>query len=136
MDGLRGKKVFFIGDSIMAQDGKAYDYDDIMYNTEIQGTACKGYPTLLKERLGIEIYRNTAVGGHTVKMQREIVMNEDVAKADVFVIAVGVNDFTLDTPIGKLPIRRTPSTRRRLSASTSDYWTISIRAILRQKRCL
>ncbi len=103
MDGLRGKKVFFIGDSIMAQDGKVYAYDDIMYNTEYRGTMCKGYPTLLKERLGIEIYKNTAIGGHTVKLQREIVTNEDVSEADVFVIAVGVNDFTWDTPIGKLP---------------------------------
>ena len=106
MDNLKGKKVFFIGDSIMAADGVVLNkelYPYMRYNLDKQGVTGRAYPTLLKEKLGIEILKNIAVGGSTVEHQKVRVMENDVALADIFVIALGVNDFSSSVPMGKIP---------------------------------
>ncbi len=97
-------KAIYFGDSIMAQDGKAYGYGSAQYNLDHLGLICRGYPTLLKERLGIENLGNYAVGGHDIRAQRDVMLNTDISGADLIVIAVGVNDFSSGTPIGKLPM--------------------------------
>ena len=103
MQELKGKKVFFVGDSIAAQDGKPYDYTNISYNHDKLGEMCKAYPTLLKEKLSIEIVKNIAVGGHGIEDQKKIILHEDLSKADITIVAVGVNDFSRGTRIGNLP---------------------------------
>lgn len=103
MNHLKGKKIFFIGDSIMAQDGHEYDYQNILYNHDKLGEICRGYPTLIEEQTGMETVKNTAVGGHGINDQKSIVVNEDLSCVDITVIAVGINDFSRGTIIGDMP---------------------------------
>lgn len=103
MNSLNNKNVFFIGDSIMAQDKKAFDYPDISYNHEKMGQICKAYPTLLEEQLGIRTVKNIAVGGHGIKAQKDILLKENLKATDIAVIGVGVNDFSGSVEIGELP---------------------------------
>lgn len=100
---LSGKKVIFVGDSIMAQDGKTYEYPSAKYNIDSIGNTCVGYPSILKDRLGIVNINNIAVGGQGVKGQMEIALRTDFTHADIVIIALGTNDFSANIPIGTIP---------------------------------
>ncbi len=102
VDFWRGKNAIYFGDSIMAQDGKVYSYP-ADFNRDQLGGVCRGWPTLLNDRLGLVNAGNYAIGGHNVRNQRDVILETDISEADLIVIAVGVNDFSSGTPIGRLP---------------------------------
>jgi lysophospholipase L1-like esterase len=96
-------RVYYFGDSIMAQDGKEYTYSADYNHSEI-GKICAGYPTLLKKYFNIDEKGNFAVGGHVIKKQAEVILSKDFSAVDLVFIAAGVNDFSFKTPLGKLPL--------------------------------
>lgn len=103
---LKGRRAWYFGDSIMAQDQKLYTYA-ADYNRGQLGQQCRGYPTLLREMLGIYNAGNFAAGGATVAQQLQTVRALDFSapdRPDIVVIAVGCNDFSQGTPLGSLPL--------------------------------
>lgn len=110
MNNLNGKKIIYAGDSIMAQDGKIYEYPSAKYNIDCLGKVCRGYPTILEETLKVVNLANVSVGGHGIRQQREIILNTDFTEAEIVVITIGCNDFSGSVPIGELP-----------DAHTSEY---------------
>lgn len=104
---MKNIKTIYLGDSIVAYDGKPYTCTNEFggpSSTEI----CRGYPTLLNERLGLVNIGNYAVGGHTILDQRNIILNLDFTEADLVIFSVGVNDFSKSVPIGKIPDMANP----------------------------
>ena len=103
---LAGKRAWYFGDSIMAQDQKVYTYP-ADYNQDQLGQRCHGYPTLLREAMGIQDAGNFAAGGATVAQQLRQVRTMDFSgpdRPDLVIIAVGCNDFSQGTPLGTLPL--------------------------------
>lgn len=103
VNALNGRKIIYAGDSIMAQDGKKYEYPSAKYNLDCIENICCGYPSLLEERLGVVNLENISVGGHGIRQQKEIILNTDFSKADIVVISLGCNDFSSSVPIGQIP---------------------------------
>ncbi len=99
---MKSIKTLYFGDSIMAADGKPYDYAAEFDSSDLS-KICRGYPTLLQEALGLENIGNFAVGGHRVFEQKEIILQTDFKPAQLAVFSVGVNDFNKGTVIGTLP---------------------------------
>lgn len=99
---LSNIRTYFFGDSIMAQDGKKYEYP-AEYNDSELGKICRGYPTLLRECFGLSEMRNFAIGGQGIKEQKEIILNQDFTEVDLVIISLGVNDFSKGMPIGSIP---------------------------------
>ncbi len=97
-----GIKTLYFGDSIVAFDGQNFCCENV-YNHPNPTQTCKGYPTLLNEKLGLENLGNYAVGGHTILDQREFILKQDFSQAQLVIISVGVNDFSRSVPIGNLP---------------------------------
>lgn len=95
-------KTIYLGDSVMAFDSKPFDCAND-YNQPNEHEICRGYPTLLSERLGLVNIGNYAVGGHGIFDQREIILKTDFKNADLVIITVGSNDFSKGTKIGTLP---------------------------------
>lgn len=95
-------KTIYLGDSVMAFDGKPFNCAND-YNQPNEHEICRGYPTLLKERLGLVNIGNYAVGGHGIFEQRDIILNLDFKDADLVIITVASNDFSKGTVIGTLP---------------------------------
>ncbi len=95
-------RILFFGDSIMAQDGRVYEYPS-EYNHGELGKVCRGYPTLLKEALGDFSMKNYAVGGQGISQQKELILQTDFSGVSLVMIAVGVNDFSQGVPVGKIP---------------------------------
>ena len=95
-------KTIYFGDSIMASDSKPYHYDNDN-NQPDKNKLSRGYPTLLNEKLGLVNIGNFAVGGQTIKQQLEIILTKDLKDAELCIISVGINDFSLSTKIGSLP---------------------------------
>lgn len=98
-----GKRVYTFGDSIMAQDQKPFEPANPEYNQDKVGMICRGYQTLLKERLGIDVVQDFAVGGQGVRDQMKIALEQDFRDIDIVLISVGVNNFSAGTPIGSIP---------------------------------
>lgn len=99
---LENRNTYFFGDSIMAQDGKAYSYT-ADYNQSELGKICRGFPTLLNERTGLNTVKNFAVGGQGICQQKEIIIKQDFSKVEFVILSVGINDFSQGTPIGNIP---------------------------------
>lgn len=106
---MKNIKTIYFGDSIMAFDKKPYKCAN-EYNYSTPNEICRGYPTLLNERLGLIDVGNFAVGGHKAKEQLEIVLKTDFKEADLFIMAVGVNDFGGGTPIGSIDDKKEDNT--------------------------
>lgn len=96
-------KIYCFGDSIMAMEGRVYDAPGNYNHQEVVGQVCKGYPSMLKKHLGLDVAANYAVGGQGIHQQMEIILQQDFSDVDLVIIAVGVNDFSQGKAIGKIP---------------------------------
>lgn len=95
---FEGKSLVTIGDSITAQDGKAFGDSNIV---------AKGYQSIMKEILGFNNSINLGVSGSPVAYGTangeglsNIFKDYSLGDIDYIVIAAGTNDFRLDVPIG------------------------------------
>lgn len=88
------------GDSIMAQDKKAFAYANPQYNTDKIGQICKGFQTILEENFGVKIAQNYAVGGSDIRAQREVIESKSFETFDFVMISTGTNDYSNSVPVG------------------------------------
>lgn len=104
-----GQRVLYcFGDSIMAQDKRVYAYESAERHFGQLGRICAGYPTLLEREFGLVAAKNGAAGGHGAAEQEEVIRAVDFRAAELVLISVGVNDFSLGRPIGALPAGGAP----------------------------
>lgn len=94
-------RVFFFGDSIMAQDKKLFEYA-AEQNKELLGTKCIGWPSIIEGKFDVTT-ANFSAGGHQIEDQRDIILKQDFSDVDYVLIAVGVNDFSSGIAIGAIP---------------------------------
>lgn len=96
---------FTFGDSLMAQDGNVFAYDNPQYNVSEIGSMCVGWQTLLHNKFGVTI-TNYAVGGQGIAAQKPIIKSKTYTNVDFVIISVGVNDYSNSVALGHLPASR------------------------------
>ena len=96
---------FTFGDSLMAQDGKVFAYDNPQYNVSEIGSMCVGWQTLLHNKFGVTT-TNYAVGGQGIAAQKTVIKSKTYTGIDFVIISVGVNDYSNAVQLGQLPTAR------------------------------
>lgn len=90
----------FHGDSIVWQDGKAYNGSE---------TVARGYGTILKESLDFKLIENYGASGKSVANGTSngdgivnIIKSKNYEEDDLVILAGGTNDFRLNVPLGDI----------------------------------
>lgn len=96
---------FTFGDSLMAQDGKVFAYDNPQYNVSEIGSMCVGWQTILHNKFGVTI-TDYAVGGQGIADQKTVIKSKTYTNVDFVIISVGVNDYSNSVALGQLPASR------------------------------
>ena len=96
---------YTFGDSLMAQDGNVFAYNNPQYNVSEIGSMCVGWQTLLHNKFGVTI-TNYAVGGQGIAAQKPVIKSKTYTNVDFVVISVGVNDYSNNVALGQLPASR------------------------------
>lgn len=91
-----GKKGYFYGDSITAQDGKPYPSTNLE-----SGNIAKGYLYHVRNKLGVNTV-NKGVPGYGAGQLWYNIKNDNLSDADFVVYTIGANDWGEGIPIGVL----------------------------------
>ena len=81
------KKCAAFGDSVTWYDGQAYNA-----NTKESGIIVKGFPSYMREKLGLTV-DNYGISGYTTPQICAKIKGTDISNYDMITILAGINDF-------------------------------------------
>ena len=82
-----GKKCAAFGDSVTWYDGQTYNL-----NTKESGITVKGFPSYMREELGLTV-DNYGISGYTTPQICTKIKGTDISNYDMITILAGINDF-------------------------------------------